>query len=148
MQVSKWLGHSTFTLTLDVYGDYIPEHLMTREFLEEVRSLLTAGGVLAANTFSISALYDHESVTYAAVYGTFFNLNPDQSGNRVVLASTGALPDQAVLAARARELAPKVEPYGVDIDDLLKMIDTKVDWNTTVRVLTDQYAPANLLQRR
>lgn len=25
MQVSKWLGHSTFTLTLDVYGDYTPE---------------------------------------------------------------------------------------------------------------------------
>lgn len=25
MQVSKWLGHSTFTLTLDVYGDYIAE---------------------------------------------------------------------------------------------------------------------------
>lgn len=25
MQVSKWLGHSMFTLTLDVYGDWIPE---------------------------------------------------------------------------------------------------------------------------
>jgi integrase len=25
MQVSQWLGHSTYTLTLDVYGDYIPE---------------------------------------------------------------------------------------------------------------------------
>lgn len=25
MQVSKWLGHSTYILTLDVYGDYIPE---------------------------------------------------------------------------------------------------------------------------
>jgi integrase len=25
MQVSKWLGHSTYTLTLDVYGNYIPE---------------------------------------------------------------------------------------------------------------------------
>jgi integrase len=25
MQVSKWLGHSTFTWTLDVYGDYIPD---------------------------------------------------------------------------------------------------------------------------
>jgi integrase len=23
MQASKWLGHSTFTLTLDIYGDYI-----------------------------------------------------------------------------------------------------------------------------
>jgi hypothetical protein len=25
MQVSKWLGHGTYTLTLDVYGDFIPE---------------------------------------------------------------------------------------------------------------------------
>ena len=25
MQVSEWLGHSMFTLTLDVYGDWIPE---------------------------------------------------------------------------------------------------------------------------
>lgn len=25
MQVSKWLDYSAFTLTLDVYGDYIPE---------------------------------------------------------------------------------------------------------------------------
>jgi integrase len=25
MRVSKWLGHSTFTLTLDTYGDWIPE---------------------------------------------------------------------------------------------------------------------------
>jgi integrase len=26
MQVSQWLGHSTYTLTLDVYGDWIPAH--------------------------------------------------------------------------------------------------------------------------
>ena len=25
MQVSQWLGHATYSLTLDVYGDYIPE---------------------------------------------------------------------------------------------------------------------------
>jgi integrase len=25
MLVSKWLGHSTYTLTLDVYGDWIPK---------------------------------------------------------------------------------------------------------------------------
>lgn len=25
MQVSKWLGHSTFTLTLNTYGDWVPE---------------------------------------------------------------------------------------------------------------------------
>jgi integrase len=26
VQVSQWLGHGTYTLTLDVYGDWIPEH--------------------------------------------------------------------------------------------------------------------------
>jgi hypothetical protein len=25
MQVSLWLGHATYSLTLDVYGDYMPE---------------------------------------------------------------------------------------------------------------------------
>lgn len=25
MQVSKWLGHANFTITLNVYGGYIPE---------------------------------------------------------------------------------------------------------------------------
>lgn len=25
MQVSKWLGHGSYTLTLDTYGDWIPE---------------------------------------------------------------------------------------------------------------------------
>ena len=36
-------------IMLDAYaGDYIPEHLMTVEFLEETRALLTPGGVVAA----------------------------------------------------------------------------------------------------
>lgn len=25
MQVSQWLGHAAYSLTLDVYGDWIPE---------------------------------------------------------------------------------------------------------------------------
>ena len=25
MRMSKWLGNNTFTLTLDTYGDWIPE---------------------------------------------------------------------------------------------------------------------------
>ena len=25
MQVSQWLGHATYSLTLDVYGGYIPQ---------------------------------------------------------------------------------------------------------------------------
>ncbi|MFL6620915.1 MAG: spermidine synthase, partial [Povalibacter sp.] len=55
-------------IMLDAFDhEYIPEHLLTQEFLREVKKLLTPKGVLAANTFSSSRLYDHESVTYASV---------------------------------------------------------------------------------
>ena len=75
---------------LDAYErQYIPEHMLTREFLTEVRSLLTPDGVVAANTFSSSRLYQNESVTYRSVFGPFYNL---KSGNRVILAANGALP--------------------------------------------------------
>lgn len=134
-------------IVLDAFnGEYIPEHLMTREFLEEVRALMPPGGVLVANTFSISKLYDHESATYAKVFGRFFNLRRRDTGNRVIVARNGPLPAEDVLAARADALHKKLEPYGVDYDQLLPLMTTKVDWDTDARVLTDQYSPANLLQ--
>ncbi len=140
-------GETYDLIMLDAFnGEYIPEHLMTREFLEEVDALLAPDGVLAANTFSISDLYHHESATYAAVFGEFFNLRSDLSGNRVVLTRKGPLPDAATLARRAAELADAVAPYGVRFDELIDMMTTARDWNPDARILTDQYSPVNLLQ--
>lgn len=136
-------------IMLDAFnGEYIPEHLMTREFLEETKQLLAPGGVLAANTFSISDLYDHESVTYAAVFEQFFNVRSDDSGNRVILARNGPLPEREELARRAETLAPALAPYGVEPQQLLELFSTEIDWNSDARVLTDQYAPVNLLKSR
>ena len=59
-------------IILDAFnGDYIPEHLLTQEFIQETKSLLNKGGVLSANTFSVSELYAHESATYKSVFGDF-----------------------------------------------------------------------------
>jgi spermidine synthase len=140
-------GQQYDLIMLDAFnGEYIPEHLMTREFLEEVKTLLSDDGVLAANTFSISNLYDHESVTYTAVFGSYFNLRSDDNGNRVVLTGSGPLPDADTLEQRARALQDQLAPYGIDFDELLPMFTTKPDWDTKARILTDQYSPANLLQ--
>jgi spermidine synthase len=128
---------------LDAFDhEYIPEHLLTREFLQEVASLLTAQGVLAANTFSSSRLYDHESVTYAAVFGSFYNLRQD---NRVILATKGPLPTMATIQRNAARFEKAYESFTIDVDRMVRMFSTKVDWNTQARVLTDQYSPANLL---
>jgi spermidine synthase len=132
-------------IMLDAFDhQYIPEHLLTREYLGEVKSLLAPDGVLAANTFSSSRLYDHESTTYAAVYGEFYNLKRE---NRVILARPAGLPDAAAIAARATQWQDALRPYGMDELPLLGMFDSKPDWNTSARILTDQYSPANLLNR-
>jgi spermidine synthase len=133
-------------IMLDAFDhEYIPEHLLTREFLEEVASLLAPQGVLAANTFSSSRLYDHESVTYAAVFGTFYNLKRD---NRVILATKGPLPSREQIARNAQQFKNPFAAFGIGVERHLDMFSTRVDWDREARVLTDQYSPANLLNLR
>ena len=92
---AKVFGKSWDFILLDAFnGDYIPEHLMTREFLEECRAVLAPNGVLVANTFSSSRLYEHESATYAAVFGRFINLKRED-GNRIIVVRNGAQPTLA-----------------------------------------------------
>jgi len=136
-------------IMLDAFDhEYIPEHLLTQEFLREVKTLLAPGGVLAANTFSSSRLYDHESTTYAAVFGTFFNL---KQSNRVIFAldtSAGAsLPTPQAIADNSHAYAVALRSMGVDVALLLPLFSTEPDWNPKARILTDQYSPANLLNR-
>jgi len=130
---------------LDAFDhEYIPEHLLTREFLQEVRVLLGDRGVLVANTFSSSQLYDHESTTYADVFGTFYNLKRE---NRVIVTRMGGLPDAAELEERSRAYDSALKSHGVDRLGVLALFSKARDWNPTARVLTDQFSPANLLNR-
>lgn len=136
-------------ILLDAFnGDYIPEHLMTREFLGECNALLTPGGVLAANTFSTSQLYNHESATYRVAFGEFFNLKMGDSNNRVIIASNAILPDGATLARRATALGARLAPYHIDIEAYPSAMSRAVDWDASARILTDQYSPANLLRNQ
>lgn len=132
---------------LDAYnGEYIPEHLMTVEFLRDVKNLLTPDGIVIANTFAVSRLYDHESVTYEEVFGRFINLKMRGTGNRVIIASNRELPDSKHLSDMAHQLTPRFEPYDVNLTRFLPYLDRDRDWNPERRVLTDQYSPANLLK--
>ncbi len=130
-------------IMLDAFDhEYIPEHLLTQEFLQEVQSLLAPGGVLAANTFSSSGLYEHESVTYEKVFEKFFNLKRD---NRVIVTRLGALPEREQLRTNAQQFIDAFDKYGFDAAELLPLFTQERDWNPNARVLTDQYSPANLL---
>ena len=136
-------------IILDAFnGDYIPEHLLTKEFFEEIKSVLAEGGIVAANTFSSSKLYEHESATYHAVFGDFINVTANNNSNRIILAGYNKTPTEQQIAQRVKQLAPLLAPYDVDIEAISqRMFFTKdgKDWPSDTKVLTDQYSPANLL---
>lgn len=139
-------GEKFDLVILDAFnGEYIPEHLMTLEFLEEVKKLLPPDGMVVANTFSTSRLYAAESNTYREAFGEFYNIRMSGTGNRVIVASMQPLPDRETLEARAPALRDKLAVFGMDITDYPRYQSTEVTWDTSQRILTDQYSPANLL---
>ena len=145
-QTYDWIIFDAFN------GDYIPEHLLTKEFLTESSQLLSTNGVLTANTFSSSQLYAHESATYQAVFGEFFNVrNPNintNNSNRIILVTPEKLPSNKQLLQRIDLLKSQLAPYNIDISAIYSSItssNTEQDWPENTRLLTDQFSPANLL---
>lgn len=130
-------------ILLDAFdADYIPEHLLTREFLLEVKSILAPDGVIVANTFSNSALYDYESVTYRSVFGPFYNL---KLGNRIIIGRNNGIPPLDEIRRNAATVEAQFQRRGTGSNFLLPLFNTGTDWNASARVLTDQYSPSNLL---
>ncbi|WDE05791.1 fused MFS/spermidine synthase [Thalassomonas viridans] len=136
-------------IILDAFnGEYIPEHLLTREFLQEAKQLLSDNGVLTSNTFSNSGLYAYESATYYDVFGDYFNVRNSVNENRIILTAKQPLPDMKILSRRLDDLDKRLKPYGVNIKvifALMTQASQEKDWPEDTRVLTDQYSPANLL---
>lgn len=131
---------------LDAFDhEYIPEHLLTREFLQEVKQLLHPGSILVANTFSSSGLYDYESVTYQSVFGEFYSL---KAANRVIIARIGELPSIEQITENSKQFETQLSNFMMTSNDVLPLYTKRVDWDTKARVLTDQYSPANLLNSR
>lgn len=128
---------------LDAYdGEYIPEHLLTVEFLREVSGLLNPDGAVVANTWSSSGLYDHESRTYEEAFGRFLNF---KARNRIIVAGPAAALAQEQIEANARAWDARLRPFGVSSAAILQTLRRDRDWNADAEVLTDQYSPSNLL---
>ncbi len=139
-------GRTYDLVMLDAFDhEYIPEHLLTMEFLKEVKQLMGDNGVLAANTWSGSRLYDHESVTYESVFGPFYNL---KLNSRIILWKKGGLPSMSTITGNAKSFEKQFNTFGVSPGFLLPLFSAMRDWKADARVLTDQYSPSNLLNVR
>lgn len=125
---------------LDAFdADYVPAHLMTIEFLLELKDLLAPGGVVAANTFSYSRLQRQETATYFGAFGAFYNL---KGGNRIILAARDGLPPLETVNANAKALDERLRPLGVEPRELLQRFTLQQEMPRNTRVLTDRNPPS------
>jgi spermidine synthase len=147
----RWLRSTTEQfdmILLDAYhGGYIPFHLTTREFLEIVRERLSQGGVVCSNTWINQALAERESATYHAVFGGFHHYIGKLSTNRIVVAAPGGLPSPEAVRNRLAELEATRKPERLDLKGMFENhFAPNPTWPDGTKILTDDYAPVNLLK--
>lgn len=129
------------------YGGYIPFHLLTEEFLILVRDHLSDEGVVASHTRSTQELYERESATWATVFGHFDSFLGRRSAARVAIATkTGRRHAPEELVARMQTTQEQQAFREIDLVGMAETtLNRRLSWPDDTPLLTDDYAPVNLL---
>lgn len=135
-------------IILDAFsGDYIPFHLMTKEFLEEVKEILADDGVVVANVFYSNRLFDAEFKTFLDVFGRCQAFFGAYSTNAMLVAPGPAAPtltnEEAV--SRAGTLQRK-HRFDFNMLTVSQRLRPYLRPDTRAKVLTDDRAPVNWLR--
>lgn len=128
---------------LDAFDvDYIPEHLLTVEFLRSVQTILVPGGAVVANTFVSGPLPVYEAATYRAVFADVYELAA--GGNRILLAGA-TLASMQRMRANAQRLEGPLRRFGVDAPSMAERLVPVP--HTDAIPFTDRHAPARIQRR-
>jgi len=141
-----WLTKSNdrFDLILiDAYrGPFVPFHLLTTEFYQEVARHLRPGGIAVQNVEPSTMLFDSAVATIGAAFDNldFF----EGKGNIVIVAYNGPKRDPAELQ---RVAAERQAHYGFRYD-LTKILDRRYEpkFDASAKPLTDDFAPVEYLK--
>jgi spermidine synthase len=135
-------------IILDAFNsDYIPFHLMTKEFLEEVKGILTEDGVVIANVFYNNRLFDAEFKTFLAVFGRCQVFLGSHSGNAMLVAPGPSCPTLTIKeAVEGAKMLQRKHKLAFDIQTVAKQLRPNRRPDSRAKVLTDDRAPVNWLR--
>ena len=137
-------------IVLDAFnGDYIPFHLMTKEFLEETKGILADDGVVVANVFSSNRLFDAELKTFLAVFGKAQVFVGDRSGNAMIASGNTQTP--TLTQDQADEIATKLQQkhnFSFQLTQIAKQLSPDIKPESDAIILTDDRAPVNWLRKQ
>jgi spermidine synthase len=137
-------------IILDAFNsDYIPFHLMTKEFLEEVKGVMAEDGAVVANVFSNNRLFDAEFKTFLAVFGRCQVFAGTHSTNAMLVSPGPNAPQLTVrdAADRAQTLQSK-HRFVFNMMTVAQRLRPGARPDSNAKVLTDDRAPVNELRRQ
>jgi spermidine synthase len=149
-QLRKGITKKYDIVILDAFnGDYIPFHLMTKEFLEEVKGVLSDDGVVVANVFSNNRLFDAELKTFLAVFGrcqVFYGVG----STNAMLVSPG--PKGRTLsieeALNQADILQREVGFFFDMPMVAGRLRPIIRPDPSAKILTDDRAPVNRLREQ
>lgn len=127
---------------LDAYrGWFVPFHLTTREFYELVKAKLTPGGCAVQNVDPSTLLFDATMATMSAVFPRVDIF--EAGGNLIVIGSLDPARAPETWRANAEALQARYN-FRYPLADLISAQTTR-DWDRSKAPLTDDFAPAEML---
>lgn len=139
-------------IVLDAYqNDYIPFHLTTLEFLNEVKARLKDDGVVVSNILSPfrNKFFDSMVMTYKKAFPHLYVFKGKKSNNFIFVA-TPSKQEKTIGAVAGR--AKKIETarkLDIDLSGIASSLESSkgYEWEAA-KVLTDDFAPVNLYQHQ
>ncbi len=137
-------------IILDAFNsEYIPFHLMTKEFLEELRGVLADDGAVVANVFSDNRLFHAEMKTFLEVFGRCQAFLGSRSVNAMLVSPgpsgvTFTRQEAATLAAALQEK----HDFAFDLRRVARRLRPDIRLSPRAMLLTDDRAPVNWLREQ
>lgn len=130
------------------YGETIPFHLTTTEFLQLVKARLKPGGVVSGHYWASDMYrYYHAQIkTYQSVFDELYILGLENSISHIFIAprDNGLINKEEVL--KRASIIAKERDFNFDLVKLIQdNFNDASNMKVTEQVLTDNYAPVNIM---
>lgn len=133
-------------IVLDAFnGTYIPSHLTTKEFLQEVFSVLKDGGCVVANIHHKNKLYGYQQRTFLEVASQNYTFK----GNNAIVISTQQTErlSSEEVEMKLAQLQNKFQ-FSFSLNSIGRKLIKKPTWDIKGGILTDDYSPVNVLKSK
>ncbi len=147
VQIRKFIREKkTYDLILlDAFrGGYIPYHLTTREFMEQLKAILAEDGIVVSNLRPGFESYHYHRRTMAAVFRNQWSCG--EGSNQIVVADMRKQPIQESELLKAAKRLQAEKKFKTDIVPIVTGGQAGGDYETKGDILTDDYAPTDVLR--